>query len=154
MSFTNSESNFAMTAATTTFDSIVQLIQSSNLNFKLQLSPFAANISLKKTPVKDRFGIPIAPQTVIPDCVNVAAIVTKNIELENELLEAKKKYAVAKDDCEVARDMLSAMKIKPEKREDPELLENKYLVNKHYEEVANLMKENEQLKGIIDNKND
>ena len=39
-------------AATSVFDSIVRQIQLSNLNIKLQLSPFAAEISLKKTPSK------------------------------------------------------------------------------------------------------
>ena len=46
-------------AAHKTFDSILRQIQFSNLNFRIQLSPFAANISLKKTPVKDMSGTPL-----------------------------------------------------------------------------------------------
>ena len=45
-------------AAGAVFESILQQIQSSNLNFKITLSPFAAEISLKKTPVKYRNGVP------------------------------------------------------------------------------------------------
>jgi hypothetical protein len=45
--------------ASQTFDSIIKQILTSNLNFQLQVSPFSANISLKKTPIKDKSGVPI-----------------------------------------------------------------------------------------------
>ena len=109
MNVNDSELNSTMmTAASSTFDNIVRLIQSSNLNFKLQLSPFTANISLKKTPVKDRYGSPLLPQIVHPGAahVEVADLVAKNIKLENELLEMKEKYAVAKEDCENACEIM------------------------------------------------
>ena len=43
-------------AASKAFDKILDCVKSSNLNFCLQLSPFSANISLKKTLVKDKAG--------------------------------------------------------------------------------------------------
>ena len=44
-----------------TFDNIIKQILSSNLNFQIQISPFSANISLKKTPIKDKLGAPMNP---------------------------------------------------------------------------------------------
>ena len=76
-------------AAAIAFNNIVNLVQSSNLNFRLELSPFAANISLKKTPVKNKSGIPLLPCVPNPRSVNVEALVTKNLELENELFKMK-----------------------------------------------------------------
>ena len=52
--------------ASQTFDSIIQQILTSNLNFQLQMSPFSANISLKKTPIKDRYGAPICLPPSLP----------------------------------------------------------------------------------------
>ena len=47
-------------AAAKNFNTIVHQIQASNLNYQLYLTPFAANISLKKTPIKDRSGRPLS----------------------------------------------------------------------------------------------
>ena len=47
--------------ASKTFDNIVNLIQNSCLNFQIQLSPFAATISLKKSLIKDRTGSYVFP---------------------------------------------------------------------------------------------
>ena len=47
--------------ASRTFDNIVNMIQNSCLNFQIQLSPFAANISLKKSLIKDRTGSYVFP---------------------------------------------------------------------------------------------
>ena len=57
MNYINSDFNPTM-AAVTSFNSIVQQVQASNLNYQLQLTPFTAKISLKKTHTKDRFGRP------------------------------------------------------------------------------------------------
>ena len=84
MNFINSESNSTMVAAA--FDNILQTIRSSNLNFRLELSPFAANILLKKTLVKNKSGIPLLPCVPNPSSVYV----TKNLEFGNELLKMKK----------------------------------------------------------------
>ena len=41
------------------FDHILQQIQQSNLNFCIQVSPFSASISLKKSLAKDKMGLPV-----------------------------------------------------------------------------------------------
>ena len=82
--------------ATRTFENILHQIQSSNLNFQLQLSPFAANISLKKSLVRDKTG---APLSLISPCTynagDIAAVTAANLKLENELLSLKKQFANA-----------------------------------------------------------
>ena len=50
-------------AANRIFDNILEQIQSSNLNFHLQGSPFSEVISLKKSLVKDRSGNFLLPPT-------------------------------------------------------------------------------------------
>ena len=103
MNFDNSDVNSTMSAAALAFDSIIHLIQSSNINFKLQLSPFAANISLKKTPVKDRTGIPFLPRVPNHPYSSEVDALTKISELENELVKMKNDYDDAMKDCETAR---------------------------------------------------
>ena len=79
--------------ASQTFDEILQMIQKSNLNFVLQVSPFSANISLKKSLV------------TIPDQVStevLTAVQTKNVELENALLNIGSELVSATDNCESA----------------------------------------------------
>ena len=48
-------------AAKRAFENILDLIQSSNLNFQLQLSPFSASISLKKSLIRDKTGKVLLP---------------------------------------------------------------------------------------------
>ena len=80
-------------AAAIAFNNIVNLVQSSNLNFKLQLSPFSANISLKKTLLKDKSGLPSLPHINITGSADVeaAALAAENLELKNDLAQKDKK---------------------------------------------------------------
>ena len=51
----------ATMAASKAFDKIIDCVKSSNLNFCLQLSPFSATISVKKTLIKDKAGFYLSP---------------------------------------------------------------------------------------------
>ena len=83
MNIIDSDRNSTMIAENT-FPNIIQQDQSSNLNFQLQLSPFSAMISLKKTPVKDKSGLlkNFAPKTVYSaaDQNEVASLLARNSE--------------------------------------------------------------------------
>ena len=57
-SITNSDVKMA---AQITFSSILSEIQHSNLNFKIELSPFSASITLKKTAITDSNGFSAIP---------------------------------------------------------------------------------------------
>ena len=88
-------------AAASNFDCIVKIIQLSNLNFKLQLSPFTANISLKKTPVKDRAGgVPLLPHVNHPSSADIVALVAKNLKLENDLVKIQNDYTETMNDLD------------------------------------------------------
>ena len=92
-----------------TFDSILQQVKNSNLNFQLQLSPFSANISLKKSPIKDQAGVPIPSQAFLPGAYSasvVAALTTRNLSLEAELRSLRNDNAETIDDCAVGHDKL------------------------------------------------
>ena len=54
------------TAVNATFYSILNEIQLSNLNFKIQVTPFAAHITLKKSALLDRNGNHAIPSPLSP----------------------------------------------------------------------------------------
>ena len=73
------------------FDKIVNSIRDSGLNFSLQMSPFAATISLKKSLIKDKFGRSVKPSQTDSSSDVVESLLKKNSDLENklEVLELK-----------------------------------------------------------------
>ena len=80
-----------------TFNNILDCIQRSNLNFQLQVSPFSAFISLKKSLVKDKFGSylqPPAQTTVEPHLPSqdLTSLLVRINELENDLLIQKNNH--------------------------------------------------------------
>ena len=103
----NSDINHTM-LATKTFDRILEMIQKSNLNFVLQVSPFSANISLRKTLIKDKAGNVILPPdlSAYNDDQNlketIADLVSKNNKLEKDVINLKNELELAADDCEKA----------------------------------------------------
>ena len=130
-------------AAHKTFDSILCQIQFSNLNFWIQLSPFAANIYLKKTPVKDLSGAPL-PVKFDTFSFDVSAfefttLSAKNKELENELSTLKHEFAEQRHHCKTISQELQACA--------QEILDRKDLTTKLFEKIANLAQENKQLSG-------
>ena len=82
-----------------TFSNILDVIQKSNLNFQLQVSPFSAFISLKKSLVKNRSGSILLPppslataQTSLPSSnfnLDDAKHDVKIYKLENDLIIQK-----------------------------------------------------------------
>ena len=127
------------------YNSIIQQVQTSNLNYQLQLSPFAALISLKKTPIKNKSGIPFPVKTILPcdaprgeaagQSHEVSYQEAKNTKLENELLRVKNEYAKAIDDYETVQEG------------------SRTLVSNLHENIRNLTKENEELKARIEAQN-
>ena len=110
--FTDSDLTPTMAAANT-FNNILQQIQSSNLNFQLQISPFSAYISLKKTPAKDKLGVPLSSQLNSSRCAysasDIAAMVAKNLKLEKEIFSLQQDYSNAVDDCDNTRQKLNTL---------------------------------------------
>ena len=77
------------------FDQTLQEIKNSGLNFQLQLSPFSAVISLKKSLVRDTAGLPILPYThsrrQFLDDKAVNDLIYKNSKLEKDIADLQEK---------------------------------------------------------------
>ena len=72
------------------FNNVLQFVQNSCLNFKIQMSPFSAVISLKKSLIRSKSGCPIRP--------SLSKFNAKDLEVELGLMEKKyddlaRKYA-------------------------------------------------------------
>ena len=94
--------------ATTSFDHVINEIQRSGLNFQLQISPFSALISLRKSLIKDVSGKPLIPSRIKPEpessdftSEQFKALVSKNIELEKELKFLTTKYQEVTKDVKI-----------------------------------------------------
>ena len=134
MEFKTSDRNMNPTMiAAETFENILMQIQNSNLNFKLELSPFAAKISLKKTLTTDKSGIPIFPRA---NC-ETAALAAKDLQLENELFYMKNQFLheVHESGTDVHQ----------------ELAESRAHVDKLQKVIANLEIENEEFRNKVKN---
>ena len=72
--------------ATKAFNNILDCVQNSCLNYQVQLSPFSAVISIKKTLVKNMQGIPFIPKdSYEKDMTNTAELTTLKDKYEDLL---------------------------------------------------------------------
>merc|ERR1712179_739489 len=84
---TISECNLTM-LATQSFNHILDQIQTSCLNFQIQISPFSAIISLKKSIIRDQSGKPLLSKKLSNiSSEDIDTLVMKNRELERKLEE-------------------------------------------------------------------
>ena len=74
-------------AVDSTFSSILNQIQLLNLNFSLQLTPYAAYITLKKSVVKDQNGINGVPAPPILMLLQQAHQSIADLQYKNEQLK-------------------------------------------------------------------
>ena len=81
--FTDSDFKNSAMPASNVFHEILDQIQSSNLNFQLHVTPFSAQIYLRKSLVKDKAGIVLPP--VSQRHIEIEKLVDKNEKLQNEL---------------------------------------------------------------------
>ena len=120
--------------AAETFENILFQIRNSNLNFKLDLSPFAANISLKKSLVKDKSGVFLLPRANAASD-SIAILEEKNQQLENKLFSVKNEFSSKVNECGTA--------VNKELENSRELVKKLQLLN------ANLVRENEMFKNKV-----
>ena len=79
----NSDYHSTTMLASRTFNEILQEIRSSNLNFQLQESPFSAQISLKKSLVKEKDDSIRLPLTVSPKFCKDSKIEALETQVKN-----------------------------------------------------------------------
>ena len=72
--------------ASNVFEAIIDKIRYSNLNFQIQMSPFSAIVSLKKSFITNKSGIPLLPP---PDMLALNGLPMSNLQADNAVLAAK-----------------------------------------------------------------
>ena len=141
----NSDEYSATMLAMNAFDHIINEIQTSNLNFQMQISPFSAMISLKKSLIKAKSGALHStsfktPTQRIPSSEAVIAdLVAKNIQLEKDLA------------CAIANDNDNRLKVKSLEEElfSKRETEDKMRLKSQDCEFLNLKIENEKYREKI-----
>ena len=136
-------------AAAKAFDKILDCVKSSSLNFCMQVSPFSATISLKKTFIKDKDGLylynPVKDSSALP---NQDRHSDKTKQLEDIVEDLKSRLAESVTECERAYDTITGLEIKLKiKQESEETKENdlKIQLEKKTCEIGILCTEKKQL---------
>ena len=78
-----------MVATTGTFHNVLQVIQTSGLNYRLELSPFSATIYLKNSSIKDKNGNPLSYSPHRIDS-QLARMKSENDELSRKISQQDK----------------------------------------------------------------
>ena len=126
----DSDRNLAMLASNA-FEQIIDQIRSSNLNFHLQMSPFSAQISLKKSLIVEKSGIFRLP----PNCAvetpklesDIELLAAKNNQLEKDLKNLKSEFDRVVVDCHEAHEKIKELEELPIKKENENIVEKEYL---------------------------
>ena len=94
--------------ASNVFQEILDHIQSSNLNFQLQVSPFSAQISLRKSLIRDKTGKMLPPGSQRHD--DLKKLVNQNDKLQNELSILRTNHEVLVDNFTKACQTIETLK--------------------------------------------
>ena len=158
----DSDKNTPAMLACNAFEKIIDEIRYSNLNFQLHLSPFSAQISLKKSLILDKSGIPRLPSTHEESNhkheaaeADIEAFAAKNVQLVADLDNLRcdydhivDNYSDALRKIESLEAEILALSIKKENK--PSYIENlEYEVSKVTSENKNLRKTIEAQTGEI-----
>ena len=143
--------------ASKAFKNILQQIESSNLNFKLEISPFSAVISLKKSFIRDKSGNLLSSNPSETPALHRLdeenqILSTKISQNESDFQSLKYEYEKAVYDCEEAYKVIHNLEFRNEqlhskidttniKIEDGE--NNEYLKNE-------LLQKNNEIKDVFD----
>ena len=101
-------------AVNATFNSIVQQVQMSNLNFIINMTPYGAYITLKKSTLVDINGVQALPSPPLACALNQAlrdkaAIDSENVALKLKQMTLEKDYEVLSKENVVLSEKLSAL---------------------------------------------
>ena len=135
------------------FNKILDGIQKSNLNYQIQVSPFSAFISLKKSLIKDGDGSLLLPPVQTADGADIVKLVTKIQHLENNLTVQKSDYNKAMDELADTREELRRLHLNRTEVTTSLEIENKTLKQETKalaKKVENKALEAKQLRGEID----
>ena len=105
------------------FYNIISEIQASCLNYNMQLSPFSASISLKKSFIKDRMGNPMCSSylaiTKAPRLnISLEKLIFDNQKQEKELDCLKIEHEKGVSELAEASDIISRLQLTLKERDD------------------------------------
>ena len=158
-------------AASDTYEALLKKIRTSNLNFRIEQSPFSAIISLKKSLVKDKTGQMLKPplpdsallQKVQSDNQNLSKkidhleniVKSINSDLENSVQDCESAYkTISKLQYELNTARLPEENIKKEEIDEIDEIEEIKVTNATLAEVnASLQKEISHLKVDLEQSN-
>ena len=120
---------------------MLDTVRSSNLNFHIQLSPFSAIISLKKSLIKDKVGNYVLPQFTVStgDCEKLKDGKIEELEQINAI--QKEKYEEVLAELEVHRERAKLSEIS--------MVQLKADINTKYVHIEELKKEKESLSNKV-----
>ena len=84
--------------ATETFQNVLHFIQTSGLNFKMEISPFSAAIHIKNSTLKDKKGNPLIYPSESSD--NSSQIKSENVEQAKQILHQENAIQILKGNFE------------------------------------------------------
>ena len=125
----------ATMVATNSFNNILHVIQSSCLNYHIEVSPFSAVISLKKSVAKDKSGVPLIDNYNTSD---------RSSAIEEELVILRKKHGQILNKLEEAKSTISALQDAVKDRENAfnELVAQHETLRKSTNTLGMVMNEN------------
>ena len=143
-----------------TFDGVLEHVRNSCLNFSMQVSPFSAVISIKKSLIKDKTGQLLLPSPRPATSENIQEMIDKNKKLERDVITLTQLYEDSVNQCENAYEVIKFKELKEQEAEAKVKVENeehlakeiKYLrdaLNDRDDEIATLKTANKAAKEAI-----
>ena len=143
------------------FQQIVDQVQSSNLNFQLLVSPFSAQISLKKSFITDKSGNLLLPQTNVQtqsyESFNkshdsIENLINQNKKLQKELLILHRNHEGAVNDLSKASETIEALE--NQIKSEMESVISSSVIEEHESEIKELRQNNAALQSRIDDQDE
>ena len=104
-------------AASIAFNTILDQIRGSNLNFQMHLSPFSANISLKSSLIKNKSGAQLLPPATLYPCdvktEHTNTMIATNNKLKEDLSALQNKFEEVLAKYEAAQIEIETLKRNP-----------------------------------------
>ena len=139
--------------AAESFNHILKQVQTSCLNFHLQISPFSAVISIKKSFIRDKSGDIVLPPPILHHTQNqkFEELVAKNLQLEaSKQLEDELRAKLDAAEVEVSRLKKEAEEVIIKKNEEVNILKKAMKASK--EDNEKLCSELKNFKKIVSSK--
>ena len=136
--FITSDISHPTMLAKQSFDHILEQVQNSCLNFQMQVSPFSAVVSIKKSFIKNKSGKFQVPPLPRASSEVIKELQEKNKNLENDVMNLAKRYKDSVKDCEHAYEVIKSLEQKQQKSKNKDGMVKNENEENVKEEINNL----------------